>query len=206
MYEPSPDPDRLRQGDVIADFYFPRYSLPNLELLHKFSDDGALNYDGRSILKAEKGFAVIISQCCEFNPKKRKWFSVASLAPLRRQQHGPELKVWGLNIAALIPVEHSKYRGGEVVTQEQIDFLRDANEIDPAAEKNHAVNAFLYDPDGEVMDEPHLVNFSQVVSVRLRDRDKLLESKVLQLDRDHRHMLQNKIAYFYARRAEEVED
>lgn len=204
MYEESPSPDQLRQGDVLDGFYFPRISLPQLEFLHELNQDGSFDFAGRSVLDAKESKAVVISQCCEFNEEKRKWFSVASLSRLSNWTTKPEVNVFGVNVAELVPVRRSHYRGREGVTEELVDFLREANRIDPSADTNHAVNVFLYEADGEALEEHHLVNFSQVVSVRIDDHDALTRLKVLQLDREHRHMMQNKLGYFYARKAEEV--
>ena len=67
MYEGHLDLTRLRQGDIIRDFCFPRYSLAEIRLLHSIADNGQAEFDEKAILKSTYRFAVVLSQCCEFN-------------------------------------------------------------------------------------------------------------------------------------------
>jgi len=64
------------------------------------------------------------------------------------------------------------------------------------------VNVYALAPDGKHLQEPHLIGFSRVFSIRMQEMDTVLKKKVLQLDDVHRAELQGKLAYFYARPAE----
>jgi hypothetical protein len=191
MFEAAPDLTSLRQGDVIRGMYLPRYSLSTLSLLHKMGAAGGLEYEHRAILKAEQGFAVVISQCCEFNQGKRNAFSLARLLSVR-QALWPDPPRWGFSLAELVPAKWTGVAVGK---------LREANTVTEEGE-NAAVNVYLYDADGHVLTEPHIVDFTQVMSVRMEDKDKVLRGKALQLDREHRLEFQFKLSYFYSRPAD----
>lgn len=201
MYQDPANHNRLRQGDVLEEFYFPRYSFGTLKLLHEISDDGGVQFSERAQVTARTGPGVVISQCCEFTSTKRNAFSLAVMKPVR-ELFRPGLEVWGFNVAELKPVARSTYRGGRRLTDEQLEMLRAANAVDPEADENDAVNVYLYEPDGEFLTEPYLVDFTRVVSVRMQDQERVLSSKVLQLDAEHRREFQVKLAYYYGRKAE----
>lgn len=199
MYEHSPDTSRLRQGDVLGEFYFPRFSFGAVHLLHAFADDGSLTFDDRAQLSVQRGPAVVISQCCEFNEGKRNAFSLARLVSVRRRLAELE-RTRGLNIARLVPLAKSSYRGREV-TPTLVRDLEAANEIDPDADQNAAVNVYLYRADGTVLTEPHIADFSEVISIRIADSERLKKQKRLELEPAFRRQFQLKLAYFYGREA-----
>jgi len=194
MYESTPDLTCLRQGDVLRDFYFPRYSLPEVRLLHSVEADGSVTFDNRAMLKSEQRLAVVLSQCCEFNEGKRNAFSLGLVSRLA-EAFRPRLKSWGVNLAELIPLLKSPLR------MHTVEEIRQANEIGLDKTRTAAVNVYLLDPDGEHLTEPHVVDFSRVVSVKMQDKDRILRQKVLQLTDGNRRQFQKKLAYFYGRRA-----
>jgi len=194
MYESTPDLTCLRQGDVIHGFCFPRYSLAEMRLLHSVETDGSLTFDNRAILKSEHRLAVVLSQCCEFNEGKRNAFSLGLLLRLSEVVR-PRLRFWGVNLAELVPLLRSPLR------KHTVEEIRQANEIDLDSTRTGAVNVYLLDPDGVYLTEPHVVDFSRVVSVRMQDKQRILRQKVLQLTDQNRRKFQKKLAYFYGRRA-----
>ena len=199
MYVPA-DATRLRQGDVIKGLFLPRYSV-EAGLLHRSTYDGTLDFQGRAVVAAESRLAVVVSQCCEFNPGKRQAFSVAALTPLRGALRTPILP-WGVNVAELVALARSAYRGSGSM-EGTADRLRRANHIDvDAPTTNEALNVYLYDPDGAQLLEPHVVDFSWVTSIRIQDLPTVRRLKLLELDDDHRREFQLKLAYFYGRTAE----
>lgn len=194
MYEARPDRANLRQGDVIRGIYFPTYSFPELLLLHKIDDVGGLKFDKRVVVGATQRFAVVISQCCEFNEGKRNAFSLAAMMGVKEMLRVGTTR-WGFNLAQLIPAAHLRI---------PVDRLRAANVIDEnSGEPNAAVNSYLYDSGGNVLTEPQVVDFTRVISIRMEDQKAVLRAKVLQLDSDHRLEFQFKLAHFYGRPAEE---
>jgi len=195
MYEPVPDTARLRQGDVISELYLPRYSPKSIIPLAKGVDN--LEFGDRLIIQAKPTRAIVLSQCCEFNEGKRNAFSLARLLRLPGRKRG-RCRDWGVNLAEVVPFSRSSFRGKASLGLEE---LRAANQVDPEAPTNRAVNVFLLDTDGRFLLEPHIVDFTQVTSIKMEDKQYVLERKVLQLDAPTRRQFQLKLAYFYGRRA-----
>jgi hypothetical protein len=195
MYESTPDLTCLRQGDVIRDFYFPRYSLAEARFLHSIDGaTGAFSFDNQALLGTKCGYAVVLSQCCEFNEGKRNSFSLGLLVRLREVLR-PRLCVAGVNLAQLVPFEKSPFR------QHALEAIRRANCLDPNAGRTDAVNVYLLEADGQHLLEPHIVDFTQVISVRMKDVGRILSKKALQLTHKCRREFQHKLAYFYGRSA-----
>lgn len=206
MYVTTPDSNVLRQGDIIKDVYFPRYSLSDLRILHRFGDDGEMQFADGAIVKAEKRFAIVLSQCCEFNEGKRNAFSLGAMQPASEflgQQRSLAAMVRGflqpprwlaVTLAELVP--WPKSASGQMA----LDDLRRANRVDPSSE-NKAVNVFLLEADGIYLTEPYIANFSQVVSVSMKALKHVTRSKVLEMEQAQRRQFQLKLGYFYAREA-----
>lgn len=206
MYVNTPDSNVLRQGDIIRDVYFPRYSLSELRVLHKLNDEGEVLFADGAIVKAEKRFAIVLSQCCEFNDGKRNAFSLGAVRPVSEilgQQRSVGAIVRGflqspnslaVTLAQLVPWPKSASR------QMDLNVLRQANRITPSSE-NKAVNVFLLESDGVFLTEPHIADFSQVVSVNMKALKHVVRSKVLEMEQTHRRQFQLKLGYFYAREA-----
>ena len=74
--------------------------------------------------------------------------------------------------------------------------------IDTNARQNEALNAFLFEADDVILQEPYVADFSRVTSLSMKDFDLILKNKVLQLDSENRRLFQMKLAYFYARSSE----
>jgi hypothetical protein len=91
-----------------------------------------------------------------------------------------------MNVAMLLPVTKTWFRERHGVSAEVLDEIRTANRIDPNAERNEALNVYLYEPDGTHLNEAHVVDFTRVFSVPMRDTDIVRERKILQLDDTHR--------------------
>ena len=194
MYESTLDLTTLRQGDVVRDFCFPRYSFPKVRLLYSLGGEQPPQFDGQAVLLAKHQYAVVLSQCCEFNEGKRNAFSLGLVKSLR-ELLTPELTVCGVNLAALWPLSKSPLR------MHTVEEIRKANKLDLRGGANKAVNVYFLEPDGNYLQEPHIVDFSQVISIRMEDKNVVLKTKVLQMTDDNRRQFQQKLAYFYGRRA-----
>jgi hypothetical protein len=196
MYEATPDAACLRQGDIIAGIYLPRYAITDdFHLLHALDPEGnPTRFCNRAILKVEKRFAVVLSQCCEFNEGKRNAFSLGIVFTFR-EVFWPRRTFLRVNLAEVVPLKKS------ALSRIPVDQIRLANKIDPA-KPNAAVNTYLFEADGVHFQEPFVADFTQVFSVRMDDRAKVLRSKILQLDNQHRRDFQKKLGYFYARPAQ----
>jgi hypothetical protein len=197
MYEPTPDLSRLRQGDVIKWAFLPRFSNSNVLFLHEYSKDGNWIFKKKAIIETNHGYAVILSQCCEFNEGKRLAFSLSELLPFRYVLNRRK-KSCIINIAELVAVVKSPFRGREGRELDQIERLRSSNKIESGS-KNESVNVFLFEADGTFLTEPYIADFSRVTSVSMDDMKSVLKNKVLQLGEEQRRQFQVKLAYFYAR-------
>ena len=194
MYEPSPNFSELRQGDIISNMYLPRFGISDVSFLHKMQADGSFQFSEQAIMSTSMQFAAVISQCCEFNENKRNSFSSAGLIGLGKRPFAG-WKVFGLNLAEIVSWKAMAW------TKHTPDSLKKANSIEPETGKFQIVNAYFLDPDGNHFKEMHAIDFTRVFSVRMKEKDRVLRNKILQLDDAHRIELQRKLAYFYARPA-----
>jgi hypothetical protein len=196
MYVTTPDLDVLRQGDVLDNIYFPKYNFSELVLGHRIDKStGAAEFSGLVTLKCEQRKVVVVSQCCEFNPGKRRAFSLAAFFGFSeyRQAVSPSRR---FNIASLSPFSKTSQR------RNAVDEIRTANRVVPG-EPNASWNTFLYDQFEDLLPEPHVVEFTHVISVSMNDVDFIRSHKVLELDNTARRLLQVKLGFFYARSAED---
>ena len=67
--------------------------------------------------------------------------------------------------------------------------------------KTRRLTFFLFEDDGMYLAEPYVVDFTQVISVRIKDKDAILRQMVLQLKDNVRWQFQKELGYFYARKA-----
>jgi hypothetical protein len=196
MYEESPNLIELRQGDILSGVYLPRFSLVDTHFLHTIKTDGTLKYSDMVMMKTATNFAAVISQCCEFNPGKRNSFSLA--------------QVVGLGARRTLPRRSFSFNLAEIVTWKK--FVKNRDNIDPWLKANtldgerfQCVNVYVLRPDGKHFTDYQMIDFSRVFSVRMEEKEGVLSKKVLQLDAAHRIELQDKLAYFYSRQAEDGE-
>lgn len=202
MYEKTPDLRRLRQGDIISSAFLPRFSNANTLFLHEYSKARNWEFKKKAIIVMNQGYAVVLSQCCEFNLNKRQAFSLIDILPWKK--HSKEVskkKSWGFNIAEFIPISKSPFRKQNREQEEELERLRRANIMSPE-KKVGALSTFLFEPDGKYLTEPYVADFSRVTSLPMKDVNTILDSKILQLDSKHRRQFQTKLVHFYGRKAE----
>jgi len=190
MYEPSPDTTELWQGDVISRIHLPSYTFTSTTFSHAFREDGTPEYKGQSTSGAKISKAIVLSQCCEFTEEKRHWFSVAELIEFRDFTE----QVTAFNLAPLIPLDKT---GVKFPSYEE---LLQSNVVAPDRH-NDLVNGYVYDRDGNHLAQPHIVDFTRVTSLSMKDKGYVLKRKILQLDEAHRKEFKRKLAFFYLRPA-----
>lgn len=192
MYEASPDDTDLLQGDVINNIHLPSFSFQNSGFLHKFVPDGPPSYDGRVVSSASLSRAVVLSQCCEFSDNKRQWFSIAELVNVADLIDQAAI---AFNLAPLQPISKAKikYPYEELLKTNAID----ENDLS----RNKLLSGYVYDYDGNYLAEPHVVDFTRVTSISMRDKNYVLRRKIMQLDNAHRDEFKRKLGYFYMRPA-----
>lgn len=191
MYIPSPDASNLRQGDILAGIYLPRFSVGETQFLHKLKDDGSWEFQKHTVMKTEETYAAVISQCCEFNDGKRNSFTLAQLLRLSGGQRRG-WKVFGFNLAQISPwrsVETPEPTPDELLKRNSLE-----NDIQD-------VNVYFLKPDGVHFKVPYVIDFTRVFSVSMKEKPRVLKNKVLEFDNEHRLEFQEKLAYFYSRPA-----
>ncbi len=140
----------------------------------------------------------MLSHCCEFNEGKRNFFSLGSLNVWWKVVKAPQVTQWGLNLAALVKTSRSSFRGPTGNHEDTLKALRAANDPNVGGFNN----TYLYDADGTVLAEEHNVDFTQVLSVKINDKETILASKVLELLPAKRREFQLKLGLYYSRKAE----
>jgi len=198
MYDPNPDMTRLRQGDVLAILNLPRFKISTTSFLHNMQPDGNFIPQDRAVIDTIPSYAVVLSQCCEFNTNKRSSFSIVSMFSIKEQRLS---RSWGINVAELVALAKSPFRPRQGMVDDEIERLRAANTVQGESGRNEALNAYLYSPDGVHLSEHYVADFSRVTSLSMKDMPTILNHKLLQLDDDNRRLFQLKLAYFYARPA-----
>src|SRR5208337_4048598 len=124
-------------------------------------------FSEKVIMETGSQYVAVISQCCEFNINKRNSFSLAGLIGLTRWLP-PKRKVFGVNVAEVVPWKKSNWR------QREIDELFRANSIDGGQDKIELVNIYCLQADGNHFNEPHLIDFTRVFSVRMSEKERVL--------------------------------
>lgn len=197
MYNQNYEQNKLRQGDVVSGVFMPRIKVSSSRYLYGLSEEDSYAFRNQGVYDVEDCKAVIISQCCEFNPGKRFSFSLCSLLPFNTFKKQNIVKCWGLNLVELVPYARSAFKGRDEVS---LSLLRESNVIGDE-EVNYAVNAFLFEADGICLHEPHVADFSRVASFSIKDLEFFKKRKRLELTNESRRNFQLKLAYFYGRSA-----
>lgn len=193
MYESSPDLTTLWQGDVINDIYLPRLEFSSAGFVHKFTPSGELRFGGNTVAKAAKCKAVVVSQCCEFIEKKRDSFSVAELVSIT---DFVDQTVLAFNLAELRPISETRLRNANPA-----ELLATNTFDDDDLAGNRLVNCYVYDMHDSYFSEPHIVDFTRITSISMKDKQFVARAKILQLDEPHRDELKRKLGYFFTRPA-----
>jgi len=183
------DPPSLRQGDIIADVFFPLTRPALLKYLATYASgsDTSIRVEpfveeppgGRkryvqSISYGVVAHGAVISQCCDLDKKHPKN---------------------SFSLCRLIPYERARFRRGT-------DALE--NNIDPWGPENPYFQFFyLGQVDGLVGE--YLADFTLLTSFAWADYDLILEKKTHQLDDVNRNKFRVKVGAFFGRPTEEDE-
>ncbi len=187
MFAPQhDDPPSLRQGDIIANVFFP-LSRPNLlRYLATYNSGtdtqiivdpyvetpvGSRKQYSQSICHGVVGHAAVISQCCDLDRKHPKG---------------------SFSLCRLILFEPARYRNVEAL----------ASNIDPWGSENPHFQFFYF---GEIdgLQGQYLADFGLLTSLGWPDYELALRKKLHQLDDLNRNKFRVKIGAFFGRPAEE---
>jgi hypothetical protein len=180
------NPPSLRQGDVVADVFFPLTRPGSLKYLATYSSGSDTNIKLEPFVEVPQGsrrsyvqaishgvlaHGAVVSQCCDLDRKHpRTSFSLSRLIPFNRDRYK--------NVDALI------------------------NNIDPWGPENPHFQ-FFYFGQIEGLDGDYLADFGLLMSLGWPDYDLILAKKVHQLDDLNRNKFRMKVGAFFGRPMEE---
>jgi hypothetical protein len=187
VFAPQHDnPPSLRQGDIVANVFFPLSRPALLKYLATYGSGSGTNVKLEPLIEIPLGsrksyvqavshgvvaHGAVISQCCDLDKKHPK----ASFSLCR-----------------LIPFEMSRYKNIEALT----------NNIDPyGAENPHYEFFYIGAIDG--LDGEYLADFGLLTSFGWPDYDLILGKKVHQLDDLNRNKFRVKAGAFFGRPPQE---
>lgn len=195
MFVDALDGTVLRQGDILRSIPFPILSLAELHFLGKLSGIGA---DGRPELRASEmvireqpawlcqlrlriGFACVISQCCDLEPRNGQVTSTISLARL------------------VAPPKSTRS------DREKRESLQ-ANKF-PLNPEDPGYLQYFYVPAHDLLGgKDWVVDYSQLTSIPAAEFPAILGSKVLQMTDDARIRFKVKLAAAVGRLTEDEEN
>lgn len=182
-------PPALRQGDIIANVFFPLTRPEFLKYLSTYNSGSAEGIRLAPFLDVPAGsrkkyvqsishgvvaHGAVLSQCCDLDKKHPKT---------------------SFSLCRLIPFERTRYRNIEALT----------NNIDPWGTENpHYQFFFLGEIDG--LDGEYLADFALLTSFGWPDYDLILQKKVHQLDDLNRNKFRVKVGAFFGRPPQEDMD
>jgi hypothetical protein len=173
---------RLRQGDIFGevDFPFSKAGYARVFDASSIAATGEQAIPTQLQIGCSRRFAIVTSHDCEFNERKRIHFLVARIETLSS--------------------------GG--LEAEQMEELRRGNDIAATSESGNpiALDTFFLEPLDGVFEEPQRVNFASITPFPMKAKTDLLKLKRAELQHEHRVMLREKLAAFFARVADDIPD
>ena len=176
------DPPSLRQGDVIADVFFPLTKPGILRYLAMYKAGSGAEVKLEPVIEVPPGskrrylqaishgaigHGAVISQCCDLDRKHPKT---------------------SLSLCRLVPFERGKYRNENVLV----------DNIDPWGPENPYFQFFYY---GEIdgLEGWYMADFGLLTSFGWSDYEIILAKKVHQLDDINRNKFRVKVGAFFGR-------
>jgi hypothetical protein len=132
------------------------------------------------IISGEWRFVVVASHDCEFNEAKRNRFLVARVEDVPGN-----------------------------LTPEQRVALRESNDVNARAEAEETVagvDSFLLDPVPGAFDQESVAVFTMLLPFPMRLKDEFVSKKRAELEHDHRERFRAKLAWFFGRVGEDIDD
>lgn len=192
MFIDGADLKSLRQGDILANIPFPQVVSSRTTFLGSASLDqlDPLEFKAHSAIvrdlpmytcqvQARIGFAAVISQCCDLEPREGNRIEPPTIA-----------------LARLLPVSRSISKD-----QQALDDLR--SNSDPRVPGAKYLNLFYLPPHDRIAGQEWMVDFGQVFSIPSTEFPAILARKVLQMDNDSRVRFKVRLSASFARFTEE---
>jgi hypothetical protein len=165
------EPAALRQGDVVADLQLFGAINPNVIRSLRDADDNLVGWQVNAA--PDVGYGVVLSHSCEIEPENSIKVTSVILAPLRDVS--------------------------TATREDRIQELKDSNII---TEETHAsyLKYFYLDPHPRLpFRGGAIADFSKCFSIRNKFYEKLVERKVLQLQRAVSGAMALKLALYFSR-------
>lgn len=192
MFIAAPDMTCLRQGDILANIPFPQIETQKTEFLGKASLEnvGALIFNPHSNivrnlpmykcqLQARIGFAAVVSQCCDLEPRA-----------------GNRINQPTIGLARLTPISQ-----GILDDTVQLSNLR--SNADPRIPGTGFLNLFHIAAHESLDGQEWMVDFGQLFSIPSSEFPAILKRKLLQMDDDTRIRFKIRLSSSFARFTEE---
>jgi len=163
----------LRQGDILSDVQLVAAINYNLVTHHQPANPKATPTAWTVAAAPERGFAAVLSHCCELDKSNTVKLTSVVLAPVR---------------------DVSK-----ATKKDKLQDLISSNILDPTAPSPSFLKYFYLDPHNLLgFQLGAYIDFSKLFSVHKNTYDELLGKKILQLTEDARQGMALKLgAYFY---------
>lgn len=188
MFIDNPDLTCLRQGDILANIPFPqlvteRAFFLGAASLHRVGDLAFTPHVGivRSLpmytcqLEARIGFAAVISQCCDLEPREGNRIGQPTIA-----------------LSRLVPIPRSLLNDSH-----QLADLR--SNSDPRIEGAGFLNLFHVPAHDRLNGQEWMIDFGQLFSIPSSEFPAILQRKVLQMDDDSRIRFKIRLSSSFAR-------
>jgi hypothetical protein len=172
----------LRQGDVIGKIFFPTLGSQFQTVLTARSLVAAPAPTKLEVVQVpgDRRFAVVISHDCEFNEGKRNRLLVA------RVENVP----------------------GNL-TDQQRQELRASNDVEAQANAGKdiaGVDSFVLDPVPGAFEEEKIAVFTTITPLPIKMKEEFLQSKRAEMCHEYRVLFRKKLAWFFGRDADDVDD
>ena len=192
MFVGDADLTCLRQGDILANIPFPQVATEKIAFLGRASihQVGDLTFSPHSSLirelpmytcqfEARIGFAAVVSQCCDLEPREGNRITQPTIA-----------------VARLVPIPRS-------IRNDLVQLTDLRSNSDPRMEGAGFLNLFCVGAHDRLLGQEWVVDFGQLFSVPSSEFPAILQRKVLQMDDDSRIRFKIRLSSSFARFTDE---
>lgn len=174
MYEEGAfEANVLRQGDVIRDIDL-LGAIHLGSITHNVTSVGGEPKSFTVEKKPQKGFAMVLSHCCEIDPANDVKLTSVILAPIRDVS--------------------------TATASDKLDALIGSNDIEASGTESSFLKYFYVVPHDELpMTNGGVVDFSKCFSLRKKSYKTLVDQKILQLRVEDRRAMALKLGLFFSR-------
>jgi hypothetical protein len=171
----------LRQGDVVGPVFFPSLGTQFSAL----TTHRSLVVSGQApveqvVVPGDRRLVVVVSHDCEFNTGKRNKLLVARTEDIPGN-----------------------------LTPDELEALRESNDIEKRTAEGKTIaglNSFVFAPLPSVFETERIAVFTTITPLPMKMHDDLVKAKCAELSHEHRVLLRTKLAWFFGRDAEDIDE